>query len=156
MSDTDAVNPRTKFQWRSTYSSQLGVMMQFQNMTDETWKLIADGLQEYERYKEFVFADFYELTERKPLYATDKWVSRMYFDPDTDRGVFETFCFKNCNEGRLTVKLRGLNPKKWYRLEDPDGKNGVELIKGQDLLDGYTVYLTPNSSSIMWITPASI
>ena len=156
LSDTDAVNPRTKFQWRSTYSSQLGVMMQFQNMTDETWELIADGLQEYERYKEFVFADFYELTERKPLYATDKWVSRMYFDPDTDRGVFETFCFKNCNEGRLTVKLRGLNPKKWYRLEDPDGKNGVELIKGQDLLDGYTVYLTPNSSSIMWITPASI
>lgn len=156
VSDTDNVNPRDKYQWRAAYSSQLCVPMQFQNMSEETWNLLAWGLNEYERYKEFVYADFYELTDWKPLYDTDQWVSRMYFDSDTDRGVLETFCFPDCTEGRFTVKLRGLNPDKWYKLEDPDGINGTDIIKGQDLMDGYTIYLEARSSSILWITPVEI
>lgn len=153
VSDTDSVNPRDKYQWRATYSSQLCVPMQFQNMSDETWELLEWGLQEYERYKEFVFADFYELTEWKPLYDTDKWVSRMYFDPDSNRGVLETFCFPDCSEGKFTVKLRGLDPYQTYALEDPDGINGVNIISGKVLMEGYTIYLQPRSSSILWITP---
>lgn len=156
LSDSDSTNDRNKYLWRASYSSQLCVPLQFRNLTSETWELLEEGIAEYERYKEFVFADFYELTDPKGLYDTDKWVSRMYFDSDTDRGVLETFCFDDCTEGHYTVKLRGLDPKKWYTLEDPDGINGTSLVSGEELMNGYTIYLSPKSSSILWITPAEI
>lgn len=153
VAETDSTNPRDKFQWRSAYSSNLCVPLQYQNLTEETWDLLKWGLEEYDKYKPYVFYDFYELTPTKPLYDTTQWVSRMYFDSKTDKGVLETFTFKDTKETMKKIKLKGVNPDHWYRLVDEDGINGATRVKGSELLNGYDIYLEPRTSSLIWIEP---
>lgn len=154
--DTDSTNPRDKYQWRSTYSSHISVPLQFRNLNEDTWKLLEWGLEEFEKYKEYVFYDFYELTPWKPLYVEDQWVSRMYYDKTLKKGVLETFNFPKTGETSTVVKLKGLDPNQYYSLTDPDGINGVSIIKGKDLMNGYRIYLQPRSSSLLWIDPVEI
>lgn len=156
LADDASTNNRNKYQWRSTYSSCLCVPLQFQNLTDDTWELLAWGLEEYNRYKEYTYYDFYELTPWKPLYDRGQWVSRMYYDPETDKGVLETFNFPETGENKALIQLKGLNPDHWYTLTDPDGINGTRLIKGSDLLSGYEIRLNPGTSSLIWIDPVNV
>ncbi len=151
VSETDGTNPRDKYQWRSAYSSNLCVPLQFQNLTEETWSLLQWGLEEFDKYKEYVFYDFYELTPVKPLYDKQQWVSRMYYDPVSKRGVLETFNFPDSKENVKVIKLQGVDPDLWYSLTDPDGINGTSVIKGSELIKGYEIYLSPRSSSLIWI-----
>ena len=151
--ETSDTNPRDKFQWRSAYSSNLCVPLQYQKLNDDTWRLLEWGLNEYNKYKPYVFYDFYELTPTKPLYDNKQWVSRMYFDSVQDKGVLETFTFVNTTETVKTIKLKGVNPDHWYRLIDEDGANGATRVKGSELLKGYDIYLNSRTSSIIWIEP---
>ncbi len=153
ISETDGPNPRDMYQWRSTYSSTLCVPMQFQNLTDETWDLIERGMDEFEKYRQYVFYDMYELTEPKPLYDSEQWVARMYFDKESDKGVMEVFNFPKSKTTMQKIYVRGLDPDGWYSLTDPDGRNGIKRIKGSELMSGYDVYLQPRSSAILWIDP---
>lgn len=156
LSEHPGTNDRNKFQWRSTYSSTQCLSLQYQNLTQETWDLVEWGLQEFNRYKTYTYYDFYELTPWKPLYKNDQWTARMYFDEVTDKGVLEVFNFAKTNENKTVVKLKGVNPNHWYSLTDPDNTNGIRIIKGQELINGYEIYLTPESSCILWINPVDI
>ena len=153
LSGRSDTNDRTKFQWRSSYSSTHCLCLQFQNLNEDTWNLITWGLEEFNKYKTYTFYDFYELTPWKPLYKNDQWSARMYFDEATDKGVLEVFNFANTKENKTVVKLKGVNPNHLYTLTDPDGINGVRVISGKALLEGYEIYLSPENSSILWIDP---
>ena len=146
-------NNRSKFHWRSTYSSMQMVCLQYQNMNDETWQLVEEGLEEFNKYKKYTYYDFYELTPWKPLAREDQWVARMYFDEQQDKGVLEVFNFAKTGQNKTIVKLKGLNPDHYYKLVDPDENNGIRLISGRTLLEGYDIYLSPNSSALLWIEP---
>ncbi len=151
---TDSTNDRNMYMWRSCYASQMTVALQFQKMNAQTWELVKNGLAEYDRYKQFVFADFYELTPWKPLFDRQQWVSRMYFDPDSDSGVMETFCPSDAKANIQKIKLKGVDADKYYTLSDPDGLNGIQRIKGSELISGINITLQPESASLLWITPA--
>lgn len=146
-------NPRNKYQWRSTYSSTLCVSLQYQNLTQETWDLITWGMEEYDKYKTYTYYDFYELTPWKSLYDESKWVSRMYFDEETDKGVLETFNFKYTGTTEKVIQLKGVNPDHYYVLTDPDNANGSAKVKGSELIAGYKITLANESSSLIWIDP---
>lgn len=155
LSGSDSTNGRTKYQWRSCYASQMAVALQFRKMDDAMWELVKNGLEEYEKYKQFVLKDFYELTPWKPLYDREQWVARMYFDAERDRGVLEVFNAPNSTTNVQKIKLKGVDPDGIYTLTDPDGQNGIAEIKGSELLDGIDIRLDAASSAILWIDPAN-
>lgn len=146
-------NLRNKYQWRSTYSSTLCVSLQYQNLTQETWDLITWGMEEFDKYKTYTYYDFYELTPWKSLYDESQWVSRMYFDEETDKGVLETFNFKYTGTTEKVIQLKGVNPDHYYVLTDPDNANGSAKVKGSELIAGYKITLANESSSLIWIDP---
>ena len=129
------------------------VCLQYQNMNDETWQLVEEGLEEFNKYKKYTYYDFYELTPWKPIAREDQWVARMYFDEQQDKGVLEVFNFAKTGQNKTIVKLKGLNPDHYYSLVDPDENNGIRLISGRTLMEGYDIYLSPNSSALLWIEP---
>lgn len=155
LSNSDSTNDRTKYMWRSCYASQFTVALQFRKMNNETWKLVKDGLEEYDTYKQFVFEDFYELTPWKPLYDREQWVARMYFDAERDKGVLEVFNAPESKTNVQKIRLKGVDPDKYYSLTDPDNLNGVAEIKGSELMDGIDIRLDAASSAILWIDPVN-
>lgn len=156
IAETDSQNPRDIYEWRSAYASQMTLPMQFRKMDEATWTLVENGLEEYEQYQKYIYKDFYELTPWKPLADEEQWVARMYYDPETAEGVFETFTFPGTTERQQTIVFRGLDPDRWYKLTDTDGQNGCTRIKGSELMSGYDMYLEPRTASLIWIEPADI
>ncbi|MDR1094206.1 MAG: alpha-galactosidase, partial [Clostridiales bacterium] len=155
LSETNDTNPRDKYQWRAAYSTHIAVCLQFQKLTPETWELLRWGLEEFNRFKPYLYYDFYELTDWKPLFDKKQWVSRLYFDSASGKGAWQTFRLPDSPEARKKIVVRGVDPDKWYRLTDPDNLNGAARVKGSELLAGYDLYLpAARTASLIWIDPA--
>ncbi len=84
------------------------------------------------------------------------WDGLEYFDPDTDTGAVMLWKPGNEEGNEKTVPLRGLDPKKEYRLSFEDRRGQSFRARGESLLrEGLRVAIAePVGSEIVWITPA--
>ena len=84
------------------------------------------------------------------------WDGLEYFDPDTDTGAVMLWKPGNEEGKEKTVPLRGLDPKKEYRLAFEDRRGQSFRARGESLLrEGLRVAIAePVGSEIVWITPA--
>ena len=88
-------------------------------MVDAPWELLSEAYREHARIKEYFYADYYELTE----WTTNKnrWNGWEFFDPEKGEGFAVMFCHETTKDLSTTVRLKGLDADKTYRVRDEDG-----------------------------------
>jgi hypothetical protein len=74
---------------------------------------------EYDTIRGYFYGDFYPLTEWTS--NPNRWDARMFFVPEEGEGYAFIACQQNASSKTNTVKLKGLDPQKQYRLTDFDG-----------------------------------
>jgi alpha-galactosidase len=92
---------------------------------------IKKAYRECARIAPFMLGDYYPLTPYSR--DLDHWLGWQFNRPEKDDGVVQAFRRKNCTAATLTVKLRGLDPRSLYALNNfddgRDTKTGDELMK---------------------------
>ncbi len=82
-----------------------------------------------------------------PHPADDGWDGVQYFDPNTGNGVLFAFRARS-EQDKFPVKLRGLDPKRSYRLAPEDASVPAAVYSGKALMDkGLTLHLPETESS---------
>ena len=104
---------------------------------DNDWALMRQAYAEYDTIRGYFYGDFYALTEWTS--NPNRWDARMFFVPEEGEGYAFIACQQNASSKTNTVKLKGLDPQKQYRLTDFDGLVDI-TADGKTLMEqGITV-----------------
>ena len=87
-------------------------------------------LKAVDRVRDYFFGDFYALTPAV-IEGSDIYAGYQLNRPDKGDGFFMLFRREACPESSFNLRLRAIDPKAKYVVEDFDGKTVV--MKGADL-----------------------
>ena len=122
-------------------------------MKDTDWTYTKRGYAEFEEIRDYFYADYYQLFEWKS--GADRWNGWEFYDPATASGYASVFCHEATSELTTTVKLKGLDPEKTYRITDFDGLIDVTATGAQLMEQGITVTVPEKPYAVvMLINPA--
>ena len=118
------------------------------------WSMTKQGYAEFEQIRDYFYADYYQLFEWKS--GADRWNGWEFYDPATASGYASVFCHEATSELTTTVKLKGLDPEKTYRITDFDGLIDVTATGAQLMEQGITVTVPEKPYAVvMLINPAT-
>ncbi len=100
------------------------------------WDEMKQCTAEWQRVAPYMLKDFYVLTPYRDVDQTDSWTVYEYFDGESNGGVIQAFRQQTSAERTYMVKLKGVDPDKYYTLRDEDGINSLARVKGSMLLKG--------------------
>jgi alpha-galactosidase len=117
------------------------------------WTMHKQGHAEFEQIRGYFYADYYQLVEWTA--EPDRWNAWEFYDPATASGYAAVFCHEATTELSTTVKLKGLDPEKTYRITDFDGLVDV-TADGAALMESGIPVTVPEKpyAIIMLINPA--
>jgi hypothetical protein len=117
------------------------------------WTMHKQGHAEFEQIRGYFYADYYQLVEWTA--EPDRWNAWEFYDPATASGYAAVFCHEATTELSTTVKLKGLDPEKTYRITDFDGLVDV-TADGAALMESGIPVTVPEKpyAIIMLIKPA--
>jgi alpha-galactosidase len=95
------------------------------------------GYEECRRVAPLMLGDYFPLTPYN--LDTDQWIAWQFHRPDLGEGLVQAFRRPDAANDTLTVKLRELDPKQRYEIENLDG--GKEIRTGSELMSGYDLTL---------------
>lgn len=120
------------------------------------WNEILQSRSEWDEVKTYFYNDFYLLTPLRSTTDSQNWTAYMYFDGARDSGVIQAFRLPNCTASACTVKVKGVDPNRYYKIRDLDGGNSVARVKGSELIDGFTVTASqPRTALVMFVEPVA-
>lgn len=105
---------------------------------------------EWKKYNHLIIKDFYVLTPWHSKTDTKGWTTFAYHDPATDEGVVVAFRQETCPDANFTARLKFLDPKATYRLEDEDTHTIITLTGAQLAANGLPITLDKPKSSAVW------
>lgn len=120
---------------------------------DTDWTYTLQGYAEFEQIRDYFYADYYQLFEWKS--GADRWNGWEFYDPATASGYASVFCHTGTKDTTTTVKLKGLDPEKQYKIVDLDGL--VEITAdGKTLMEEGIAVTVPEKpyAVILLINPA--
>ena len=124
---------------------------QFQH-PDVPYDTIRRAIAEWERISPWFDKDFYPLTDWHDKTQTDRWTAWMFFDPEKGDGIVQVFRQENAPNAAQTLRLRGLDPAKSYRMIDFDGLHSAGCVSGKELMEGWAFTLEqPRSAGVFEI-----
>ncbi|MBP3665963.1 MAG: alpha-galactosidase [Clostridia bacterium] len=130
-------------------------LMNFGPVLDKNadWTLNKQGYAEFEQIRDYFYADYYPLVEWTA--DRDRWNAWEFYDPATSSGYASVFCHQDTKSLSTTVKLKGLDPEKSYRITDFDGLVDV-TANGKTLMESGIPVTVPEKpyAIIMLIKPA--
>ena len=130
-------------------------LMNFGPVLDKNadWTLNKQGYAEFEQIRGYFYADYYQLVEWTA--DPNRWNAWEFYDPATASGYASVFCHEATKELSTTVKLKGLDPEKTYRVTDFDGLVDV-TADGASLMESGIPVTVPEKpyAIIMLIKPA--
>lgn len=117
------------------------------------WTYTKRGYDEFEQIRDYFYADYYQLFEWES--KADRWNGWEFYDPATASGYASVFCHEATSNLTETVKLKGLDPEKTYRITDFDGLIDVTATGAQLMEEGITVTVPEKPYAVvMLINPA--
>ncbi len=105
--------------------------------------------KEWKEMNHFIYDDYYNLTPYHSVNDTSTFEAYEYFDEKTGTGLIQGFRQETCEQSTLMVKVKGVDPEKYYSLTDSEGLNSLERISGKALSEGYPITLPTKRSSCM-------
>ncbi len=121
---------------------------------DTDWTYTKQGYAEFEQIRDYFYADYYQLFEWQS--EADRWNGWEFYDPATASGYASVFCHQATTNTTATVKLKGLDPEKQYRITDFDGLVDV-IASGKALMETGISVTVPEKpyAVILLINPAT-
>ncbi len=115
-----------------------------------------DLLKKYKKeraeYEKYFCKDFYNLTPYRGENCTTEWTAYMYFDDEIDSGVITAVRPVDCDIEEISLSVKGVNPNKYYRVRDVDGKLDIAKVKGSALIKGLRVRADdPRTALILYV-----
>jgi len=95
------------------------------------------------RVREYIVHNFYRLTERPE--KLDNWCAWQAHDPAKDEGYFIAFRRKLAEDKAIHVRLREIDPKAKYSIEDKNG--AVKTVLGEEL-EEFRIALPPRDYAV--------
>jgi hypothetical protein len=109
---------------------------------------------EWDTVKGFLLKDYYVLTPWNNRNETVNWTAHEYYDRDTDKGVIQIFRPQDSTQNKMTLPLKGIDPKKNYKLTDTDGINSIKAVTGAELIGGFEFRLaSARQAAVIFIEP---
>ena len=105
------------------------------------------GYGEVRRISNLMLGDYYPLTPYS--LDTTSWIAWQFHHGDLGEGVVQAFRRPDATSETLTVKLRGLDPKQRYEIENLDG--GKEVRTGEELMRGYAIRLREKPAAAVFM-----
>ena len=105
------------------------------------WDELKQGEDEWKEGSQYLLGDFYTLSPYKKVTDRSSWVAWQYHLTDTDKSFVQVFRQEeSIAKSSYTVKLKGLDDNKMYKIRDVDGVNVYQNISGKSLREeGITV-----------------
>lgn len=133
---------------RAGYSGLYKMVFLFYTAEEDFYSSVKEYVAEYYKFAEYLYGDYYLLTEWHAAVDTSGWTAWEFFDNDQEKGVIQLFRQDNCESSSYTAKLKGLDPNAYYKLYRFDGSILQEKVKGRFLMDeGYRFSLNNKRES---------
>ncbi len=104
-------------------------------------------LKTADRFRDYFFGDFYALTH-EALDGPDIYAGYQLNLPDKGEGFYMVFRRESCPDDSFNLRLRAIDPKATYRVEDFDGK--VKRMKGSALATQVLSFPEPRSYKLVF------
>ncbi len=102
---------------------------------------------EFRRVAPLLLGDYYPLTPYS--LDTDQWIAWQFYRPDLGEGVVQAFRRPRAEPATLTVRLRGLESRARYQVENLDG--GTETRTGFELMNGLEIRLAAQPAAAVLV-----
>lgn len=150
-SDNPGKGSENRYNIRSSYRPWLELICDVPS--DSNWAEISELTYEVEQLQQFIYDEFYELTEWS-IGVTD-WLSYEFFNSEEDKGYAIVYARDRTDVGTKTIRLKGLDPDKTYTVTATD-TNLSKTATGRELmLGGVELTLSKRSSDVLYINPAA-
>jgi alpha-galactosidase len=107
-------------------------------------------LVSYLKVRPIYTGDFYPLTPHS--LDTTSWIAWQFHRADLGESVVQAFRRPDSLEETLAIKLRGLDPKQRYEIENID--EGKEIRAGEELMRGFVITLREKSDAAVLVMKA--
>jgi alpha-galactosidase len=110
-------------------------------------KVLPKRLDEWRKTVAHYWGDFWPLTPYS--LKNDVWMAWQFDRPEEVQGVVQAFRRQDCPQESITLKLRGLDPKARYELQNLDEKGSHEMTSKELLESGLPVSAKDRPSAII-------
>jgi alpha-galactosidase len=110
-------------------------------------KVLPKRLDEWRKTVAHYWGDFWPLTPYS--LKNDVWMAWQFDRPEEGQGVVQAFRRQDCPQESITLKLRGLDPKARYELQNLDEKGSHEMTSKELLESGLPVSAKDRPSAII-------
>jgi alpha-galactosidase len=107
-------------------------------------------LDSYLKVRPLYTGDFYPLTPH--TLETSQWIAWQFHRADLGESLVQAFRRPEAETETLTVKLRGLDPQQYYKIENLDG--GKEIRTGAELMRGLDITLREKPAAALFVLNA--
>jgi alpha-galactosidase len=115
--------------------------------TVESTAAVRKGYAECRRIAPLMLGDYYPLTVHS--LDTTSWMAWQFHRTDLGEGVVQAFRRSEADGETLSVKLRGLDPRASYEIENLDG--GKETRTGAELMHSHTITLKQKPAAAIFV-----
>ena len=135
---------------RSYYLTGFGMIVPSWTKTPESIAGVRKGYAECRRIAPLMLGDYFPLTPHS--LDTTSWIAWQFQRNDLGEGVVQAFRRPDAPDDTLTVKLRDLDPRRRYEIENLDG--GKEVRSGEELMRGYAITLREKPAAVVLLLKA--
>lgn len=143
----------SKYLMRAAYGGDIKLTFAWSSMSEAAYDTLLDCLEEYDIVKQYIYGDYYALTDGVSVEESDAWTAWEFFDADKDSGIVEVFRRDGSTESECVLKIKGVDDWHRYELYDFDGVQGKTTVSGTDLKRGVTIRLERETSALLMIRP---
>ncbi|MDY2880010.1 MAG: alpha-galactosidase [Candidatus Borkfalkiaceae bacterium] len=140
---SDNIREPDVYAMRSNYCASFN-MHYYYELKDEGYQKIYDCLNEYRKISQYLYADYYPITEYSR--GENAWMGWEFFDEDKQAGYVQLFRQESCGQSDYLLKLKGVSDDALYVIRDFDGVNTFTGT-GRELKSGVTVTLSEARSA---------
>ncbi|MCS7254326.1 MAG: alpha-galactosidase [Armatimonadota bacterium] len=137
----------TVTEFRSRMGGAFGISPRLAQWDKATIERAKKCIAEYKRLRPFILKRRFLLTPQAR--SLQDWTIWQFHDPESDSGAILAFREQSQNE-RITVRLKGLNPKKRYELKNADTDETLIQMGEQLLRNGLTIAIIETGGSALW------
>jgi alpha-galactosidase len=136
---------------RSYYLTGFGMIIPGWTKTPESIAAVRKGYAECRRIAPLMLGDYFPLTAHS--LDTASWIAWQFHHASLGEGVVQAFRRPYATSDTLTVKLRGLDPRQRYEIENLDG--GKEIRTGEELMRGHIITLREKPAAAVLVLKAA-
>ena len=105
-------------------------------------------LKEFHEIRPYYYEDYYPLTGTEDMTRDNIWLAYQMHRPSDDSGIIVAFRRTASKDKKITVRLSGVDPEKYYTVTDMDSRQS-KIYQGKELTSQLPLILEKPHSSLL-------